>query len=262
MSYLIYGQPDFQSALFIQGFVPQSFTNTTMVIGPGSARSLNSDWVIEYSGNIPNEPGNITIDTTNVGINGVFPLPLSAITPVSSIASGRVYIIGDSSGKNLPGAIIATADTDFVPDGYDMYTQIGLAFVNSSGNLVPYICTGNYNTKEIMFADGVLALNAGAASTITTVSLAFLPSDCVSSVNLLYTFTPASAADSASLIPFGLTSGSKYPVEIKAAAAAAQTGNLSMPVGDNSDVAAIRYLVSGSDTLSLWVAGFQFTTPI
>ena len=265
MAFDVYGLPDYQSGLFLQGFIPQSFTNTTMVIGPGSARSITSDWVIEYPGNVPNQPGDITINTAVIGANGVFPLALSTITPGSSIAGAPVYLIGDSSGKNVPGCVIATAAVGFVPSGYDMFVQIGLAFINSSGNLVPYICNGWYNDKQIMFADAVEILAAGASETIATVDISFLPANCIGNVNLLYTFTPGAAADTASLIPLGLTSTSKYPVEIKAAAALAQTGNFTMQVGSDAaegNVAAIRYLVSGSDTLSLWVSGFQFTVPL
>jgi hypothetical protein len=275
MSYpSIYGAADFQTNLWVQGFLPTSFTNTTAVFGPGSARSLNSDWVIQYPGLVPNVPGNITINTAVVGPNGTYPGTIAAITPGSGVQLAPVYLISNSAGttdgglnpgSKGPALVIATAATGFVPPGYDMYVCVGFVIVaTSTGYLVPYAMSGNFNARSVMLQDAQSVLSAGAVVGPTAVSLSLLTplATAIQNVALLYTFTPNSAADVATLIPYGLTSATKAPVQVKASGSAAVTGNVVLPVGLNAGVPTVNYgLTSTSDALSLWISGFTFNLP-
>lgn len=273
----IYGPANFQSPAFLQGIKPTSFTNTTAVYSVGSARAFTNDWVMEYPGTIANLPGSITINTATIGINGCYPLALSAVTPVGGLAFVPVYFCGSSSGttdgslsplNGAPGLVIATSSTGFAPPGYEVFRQVGFVLVNSTGNLVPYAMGGNYLDRTVILQDAQQTLSAGAVVGPTKVDLILgtsgsnLPSASISAVNLLYTFTPNNAADVATLIPHGLTSGSKAPIEIKTNGTAAVTGNVQIVPGNDAGICAVDYgLTSTSDSLSLWIAGFTFSAP-
>jgi hypothetical protein len=269
MSINYYGPADYSGYLFVQGFQPAVTSNTTMTFAAGSASAYTNGFVMQYPGNIPNLPGNITVNTANIGLNGVFPVALAAVTPESGWAVLPVYLVANSSGTtdgNLngtvaPGIVIGTGAA-FLPAGFDSYLQIGIAIIDSSGNLVPYVQNGSGVEREICFHDGQQILNAGASGTYAKVDITLLPEDNITAVNFAYAFTPGAAADTASIAPWGLTVSSRAPVVIKAAAAVAIDGVFTMAVGDDAGVAAIQYVVSGTDTLSLWVSGFRYCLPL
>lgn len=274
----LYSPANFSGFAFVQGFRPESFTSTTAVFGPGSVRGFANDLIIEYTGFGNNLPSQITINAAIVGPNGCFPNALSAVTPAGGLALVPVYAVGNSGGTSggslsnsagvVAALVIGTAATGFIPAGYDTARIVGYVVVNSSGALVPYAMSGNYNSRSLMLQDAALILSAGAATTATKVDLILgasggaLPFQAIGNVNILYSFTPNSAADIASLIPHGLTSASKAPVEIKTNGTVIVTGNVSMPAGNDAGTAAIDYLVtSASDSLSLWVSGFDISIP-
>jgi hypothetical protein len=279
----IYQPANYGSSAFIQGFLPQSWTNTTVVYGPGSARAYCSDWILEYPANIAGAPGTITINTATVGLNGTYPGTIASITPTTGVHLARVYAVGNSSGTTdgslsnntnvIPALVIATATTGFVPPGNDMFREVGFVLVNSSGNLVPYAMNGNYQYRSVMLQDALEILTAGVATTPTKVDVAigtltspsttyYLPSSIVHNIDIAYDYTPNSATDVLSLIPFGLTSATRAPVIIKTNGTALVKGNLTMPVGNDSGNAAINYsTTSGSDSANLWLAGFDYNLP-
>jgi hypothetical protein len=279
----IYQPANYGSFGFIEGFLPQSWTTTTAVYGAGSARAYCSDWVLEYPSNIAGAPGNITINTAVIGLNGCYPNPISAVTPSTGIQLVPVYAVGNSSGTTdgslnsntnvIPALVIATAATGFVPAGNDMFRQVGFVLVNTSGQLVPYAMNGNYANRTVTLQDGIEFLTGGAVAGPTTVPIAigtltspsttyYLPYGIVKNVNIGYAFTPNAAADVASLIPYGLTSGTRAPVIIKASAAVQVEGNVIMAVGNDLGNAAVNYsLTSTSDVLSLWLSGFDYNLP-
>ncbi len=267
---------------FVQGFSPLTFTTTTMTVSAGAARAITNEWVLEYPGNIPNVPGFLTVSISTLGVGGCYPV-LPTAPASGKLAMYPLYIVGNSSGTTggslnanvVPGLVIATADQGFIPYPNDVAQCIGFVLLNDAGQLVPYSINGPYNNRQVMLQDAMPILVAGAVVGPTVVPITFgvstggnLLAKYVSSVNLLYAFTPNAAADIATLIPTGLTSASVAPVEIKTNGTAAVRGNVIMPVGTTTvggvtGVAAVSYgLTSTSDSLSLWLSGFAFNPPI
>jgi hypothetical protein len=290
MDLSIYQPANLTSLAFIQSFLPTSFTATTVVFSQGAARSYASDWVMDYTGTIQGLPGEITVDVTTIGVNGCFPVALSAVTPSAGFAVLPVFAVGNSSGVTngsldplntiVPGLVVSTTGYDatsglpnpgFVPAGYDSYRFVGIVVIDDTGALIPYAMNGSYNSRQVMFKDALQVLSAGALVGPTKVDLrlgdptngGILPSSIVQSVNILAEFTNNTADDTAYLIPFGLTSTSQPPIMLKGSANTVPVwSNVVMAVGNDSGIAAIDYSVSATDcTLSLWLAGFTFNPP-
>ncbi len=258
----IYTQPNFGTPYFVQGFKKLNINSTQLILGKGSARAITNDWVIEWTGTIPNQAAYLLLDTSDIGVNGCYPLGISAVTPVSGINIAPVYIIGDTTGKNLPALILATAATGFVPEGYDVYAQVAIAIIDNAGLLLDYQSNGQYSRRSIMLEDAVQVLTAGNATTATSVELP-ISSELAVTVNLMYVFTPSAATSIASLIPTGLASATTSPVQIKTNGTVVVRGNVVMPTGDDAGAAAVDYLVSaGADALDLYVAGFDIDLPL
>lgn len=272
--------PYFTTYAFVQGYKIQSFDSaTTVTFGQGGARALENDAGIVYDGSINSVPGNIQVDISTVGLNGCYPLAISAVTPVSGIAILPVYAVMNTSGTTggslnpqiVPGLVVATARTGFLPAGFDAFRQVGIIIIDSTGSLVKFASTGNYNSRHIMLNNAIQVLTGGT-STGAEVILDLLPFNSTSYVNLLYTFTPAAATDVASLIPMGLDVSTQSPVEIKTNGTVAVTGNVIMPIGKHvvsnptypvdSEVASVYYGVTSSSPLSLWIAGFGLELPL
>lgn len=267
----IYTTPDFTTTAFVQGFKPEAFTDTTITFGPGSARALNNTWIMEYPSNIPNVPGEITVNTAVQGVNGCWPLPIASVVPESGFIILPVYIIGNSSGTTSgslnaniePAMIIATAATNFVLPGYNVYRQIGIVVLDSSGNLVPYGMQGDYETRTVTLAQAQAFLTGGNATSRTQISISFLPYNMVKSINVLYTYTPANVINVATMAPAGAPTLTPAPIQVRNSAAAQANGNFQMAAGqDSSGNCAIEYSVTGAgDALSLFLAGFEFNMP-
>lgn len=148
--------PYFGAAPFVSGFemsMTQAFTDVrTFNLQPGSARALTSDYVISYQPQMTSGlPYQITVDTETVGINGCFPYSLEALG-LSNNTIFPVYIVGNISGVGIPtgapsvGAIVATSDA-FLPPGYEVYQRVGLVFINTALDIIPWIQEGNLNDR-------------------------------------------------------------------------------------------------------------------
>jgi hypothetical protein len=264
---------------YVAGFEMAVTGLTTFTIQPGCARDVATPSNIPYPPINAAAPGIITVDVstifvppnqldangnpvtpTPVGFGGCFPLPLSQAGLAGNNTVMPVFAIGASDGT-LPTAAIVPTNSAFLPAGYNTFARIGYVFINGTTfQIIPAIQTGHYERREYQFANAVVALTAGAAGTATLVDLTSgngLVPPGVSEVNLSALFTPGAAADQARLNAAGQTS-TTYPVVLQGSAALATQVSVSMLPGIDATTgdAGVNYLVTGADTLSLWVAGF------
>jgi hypothetical protein len=276
----IYTSPDFSSSPFVVSFTPTAWTATSVILSVGSARATTSSWVAQWPGTIANLPAQIVVPTTTIasfGHSGVS--PVSIVAPSNGLLMLPMYICdsttqttdGSLNSQVQPVVVIATA-ANFVPNGYDAFKQIGFVLVNTSGQLVPFVTTGNYNERYISLQDAQLTLSAGVATVQTTVPLVlgasapFLLNGGITKVDLLVEYTPTSAASILQLVPTGLTPATTFPYQLKTNGTAAVHEMISMPVGQVSEsnvlVPAIDYKTSSSsDSVTLYISGFTYSIP-
>lgn len=281
----IYQPANYGSSAFVQGFLPQSWTNTTVVYGPGSARAYTSDWILEYPSNIAGAPGTITINTAVVGLNGTYPGTIASITPTTGVYMAPVYAVGNSSGTTdgslvstnnvIPALVIATASTGFVPAGNDMFRQVGFVFINSSGNLVPYAMSGHYQNRTVTLQDAILVLNGGAVIGPTKVDMQigtlsspstnyYLPYSSTKALNLRVAFTNNTNDDTGFIVPHGLTVASIPPTLFQGPVntVIATYSSVVIAPGNDAGNCAVDYSVSATDcAMSIWLAGFDYNLP-
>ncbi len=260
-----YGLSDFGSGIFVQGFIPVFFTSDNKVLfSVGSCRAMKTDWVINYNAGIPNAPGLITVDANTIGVNGCYPRPLSAVVPVSGYQFVGVYAVGDASGKNIPGLVIATSiDTatialgqDLLPPGYDQFNLIGFVVVDSTGTLMPYVQGGVLSRRRVTFRDAIPLLVNGNSVTPAQVFAPELFGFPPASAFFRYSFTPAAAGNVVQINIGDMVSLSEAPIVIQSPAAATSQGVFDIALG----VAySFNYSVtSASDSLSIWLCGIEY----
>ncbi len=185
---------------YVNGLEMAWATTTTFTIAAGSAR--NSSNLNDITLNAP-----VTILSTRVGVNGV---DLAAVAASTMYA---VYLIGDST-KYMPSAAILTlainagtglvATAPSLPSGYDMYRRIGYVKSDGSSLFLKFWQYGHANEKG-MYYDTPIATAAitTSADTYQNQSLvAGIPPIACETV-LKITFTPETASDIATFVPYG-----------------------------------------------------------
>ena len=118
----------------------------------------------------------VTVDITASGANG--------LDTGAEANSTWYYIWAIYDGTNKRGLISASATAPTLPSGYTYKALIGAWYNDSGGNLVGGVQLG----KEFYYKAGQVVLNAGTATTETSVSLtAYVPPVTVSEVAFLHT---------------------------------------------------------------------------
>lgn len=269
--------PDFSSRPAVAGYEQEVISLTQFTMNPGCARGVTNGGLygsnlVVYPGTVAGLPGVITVDVTTVWtygatFGGAYPYAINTLGLAGNNTVFPVYAITDSSNgstngiPNNPAYVILTANVP-LPAGYDTYDRIGLIYIDGTTfNIVPWAQTGSYEKRNYQLATAVQVLTAGAANVPTLVDLTAGNGPVIPGapeVKLSALFTPTVATDTASLIATGLTSSGPYPFVIQNSAAAAAQSQVVMSPGDNpvNGNAAVDYLVSGTDTLSLWVSEF------
>jgi hypothetical protein len=274
----------FSQPAFVNGFNPIVLDQTTTVIeyGPGTAKAFNTDFVMEYPGAVPGLPGTITVNTAVVGANGVFPLSLadSNVVPDSGSVLVPVFLIGKSSGttggsldSNVAPAIVIPTRVDtttpslftgFLPEGYDTYVMVGVCVLTSTATLVPLAMGGNGFSRHVTLGSSipVATITASASGTIDLTALSYVAAS-VDTVDFLYEYTPAAAADILTFTPTGLTPATGLaPVQVKTNGTVVVRDVFTMTPGiDNSPSAlGINYtMTQTSDAVNVWVSGLRFS---
>lgn len=263
--------PDYASFPGVSGFNITITGNTTFSVSPGYARALCSDFALSFPSFAPNTPATLDVDIADTGINGCFPFSLASLSIAADTVFG-VYVIGKSSGTtggsltntaNKLAVVVATGD-NFLPEGYDSYRRIGLVCVDSATEyLLDYQQSGNGNLKTYILQDAVTVLNAGNATTKTTIDLTtgggLVVPDKNITVLLNVSITPNAAGGYVTLEPSSLTA-TPAPVQIFGSVAAQpNTSYVQMTATPNASTgnANISYYVdAGGSASTIKLVGF------
>lgn len=245
------------SPWFVQGFDILEMTGTTITMGPGITRSIQSDFIIQTSSYVPNISPFLSVDITKQGLGGWFPIFIdyTAIFP-GFLVPILIGVVGDSKGVNKPQAILFS-QIDRLPDGYDSFSIVQLTFLTSSG-IYPYLQTGSSANRVYSYGPFNVLTN-GQATGITKIDLddGGIPvGNMVKNVYFNYSFTPNASNDSA--LFYTRMSGVPASCSItKGIAAATPTkGNFMMGIQDSKG--RIYYsLTSNLDSLNLDVTGME-----
>ena len=269
--------PAFGSAPFVSGFSLAVTGNTTLTVGPGTARALCNDNIIQFPNFTAGYSGPATVDISTVGVNGCYPVSIASLGLTYNTLF-PIYAIKSSSGTGLgasnsnaggtttntySGFVVATGN-NFLPAGYDTYVRIGWCPVaQSTGYVLPFIQSGQNDEREYLYQDPVTVLSAGAATTPTEVKLSYqtgmIPAGKIQKVNLVASLSGNSSASYAYLEPYGLTAASVATTRINTPVATAVLAlNVEMVAGVSAaGDTAITYLVDNAGSaLTLQIAGF------
>lgn len=261
--------PDYQSNPFITGLEITVTGNTTFTVNSGSARALTSDFVMQYPGYLPGLPTFITADISTVGENGCFPSSIASLG-LASDTMFPVYLIANSGGttggsldSNVAPVVVVATGNNFLPAGFDAFRRIGWVYVDSgTGNLIYMAQSGKSNNREYRLNGGPVAVNAGSATTATSVDLTtgdgIIPPSSGISIILGFVLNGNAAGAYVRTFPTGHTSTS--------AMAGVITPVTSQNLGVSGEIisgvnasgnASIDYLVNNaSTTVTIVVSGF------
>lgn len=178
--------PGYQSVPFVSGFEIKYLTTTTFSVAPGCARSLCNNNIIQFQSFSATVPSSITVDITDVGVNGCYPVsidslglsdftmfPVYAITASSGVKASGVAntIAGGTTTISGPGIIVATGN-NFLPDGYDSYVRIGWVYIkDTDSTIIEMTQSGHNNERVYILSNPFAALTDGGATTATVVDL-------------------------------------------------------------------------------------------
>lgn len=248
-----------ESPWFVQGFDILEMTSTTVTLGPGSTRSNSSNFIMQIPGDAPGRAGTYTIDITKQGIGGMFPTVFNLSTlPFGNFFGFPIAVIGDSSGTN-PIEMVIMTDFKKLPEGYDSFSFVQIAYLTSSGLLQVQQSGSNGNR---LYTFGITQiLNNGTANSPTPINLfgfGVPPGKLVKNLYLNYRYTPAVSINEARLRSNLAISGSN--VIISKGNTGLQRNNIVIAPGDDGQ---IYYSLSGvGDDLDLWISGIEIEIPL
>src|SRR3990167_828714 len=175
------------------------------------------------------------------GINGLDTGSLGASTWY------YLYLIGDSSGRNVVGTILsANSSTPVLPFGYDLYKLIGYCLTDGSSEFLSLFITGDGESRVHNWQSEISVLSAGTATTLTAIDLSTaVPLLDSSLVTVDVSFTPNTAGDSVMLVAGNSlsTAGARLSGVV---ATKAQIAQLQVVASDVSDVSTINYINSAA----------------
>lgn len=263
--------PSFQSFPGVSGFELSVVDGTHLNLLPGFAKSLTSDFSLQYPAFAQNQPSSITIDTSVIGAGGCFPVSLQNAGMTADTVFG-VYVIdnqdGVSSGQpygteQVPSAIIATGN-NFLPYNYTAYRRVGLVYVDhTTFQIIPMIQIGSDNDREYILQDPLTAVT-GSATSATEVDLTanagVVPPNVYSRVNFNLSLAAFAAGSYVEIEPVNFTAASVVPTKFEGNVASTTTAvNIEMICGLDATTnnAAIKYLVDNAgSTATISVCGF------
>lgn len=249
----IYNLPIF----YVSGMTPSVATNTTLSIASGICR----DQADAIDINIGDYFGAQTSTTVNGGTTGLNALDTSTLAASTVYA---LWAIADAANYNVSGFLLSTSLTAPVvpkgifPSGYGNLRLVKYAITDATVHFIPMKASGNGNSTTYTLDAPVRVLNAGTATTQTTIDL----TSCVPAVDGILaivgtTFTPAAASHTGTLCTSGGTIANSHFITTGQVTSVAITQTFTIPVTLISGAPKIDYiLTNGSDTLSVYVIGF------
>jgi hypothetical protein len=236
---------------YIKGLTADFATVTTLTLNIGACSDSNNliDIVV---------PTAITISGTAQGVNGI---DAAAVLTASSIY--YVFVIGDSSGFNLPAGLISLSPTaPKLPSGYDSFRMVDIKATNSVPNFILSYTNGQYEDREFIYDAPVSVLASGGDASFTAVSLANVVAPIgTPMVRFIASIIPVAstgAGDSITLRPTGSAS-SGFAVLSGGIVSKGQVADLEcIAFLDSGDQSVDYVLTDSGDVGALWVKSYTY----
>lgn len=251
-----------QPNLYVNGLMisnDATAPDTVLNISAGICRDSNNEIDINL-GNYLNLSGigsanaSTSVNTDVVGFNGID----TGVLQASKVY--YVFVIADSSNKNLPGALVSlSATAPVLPFGYDSIRLIGYMVTDSSADFLLCINSGNGNARLFTYDVPIAtAVTAGNSATYADVALGtFVPAVANLPVLIECDWTANAAADTLALHARNATGDTvKYIAPVAGATAHTLVRDYVQAQLD-SGLPEIQYKVSAG-TVAINVAGFQY----
>ncbi len=232
--------------LYINGMGLNYVGNTTFTVNSGACRDNTNSVDISVTA---------TTTTVNTAVNGLNGLDTGSLAASTWY---YVYAIMDTTFNNPSGFILSiSASSPTLPGNYQAYRFIGTILTDSSSYIIKFTQIGNGQSREYFWDTAISVLSGGADTSYTAVTLTTgVPPIANTAVNLNASFTPAVAADIASLRPTGSSATTVLTIS-GVVAAKAQLMQVRLLSAIASSVSKIDYLVTDSGALTLLVLGYS-----
>src|ERR1700690_4190577 len=132
--------------IYANGCLPSWVSTTEIMVSAGQLRDLSNvnDIVV---------PSALTVNATVSGAGGV------DIGAIGSDSLYTVYVIGSSSGRADPAAIISLSQAGpLLPVNYDMWLMVGHVYTGGLTHILPFTVTGNGLVREFKLDTPVVLL--------------------------------------------------------------------------------------------------------
>lgn len=257
--------------LYISGMNLSVASTTVIAIAPGQCRDSNDN--IDMPIGFPDLQGNVAPAIlfnafqpplfVNSAVNGANGLDTGTLAASTNYA---VYVIGDSRGyKPVAGLLSLTSNAfPLLPFGYDSYRLVGFADTDGSTHFTAAGILNAVNLKAFYLSPEVSVLSGGTSTTFAAIDLSSaIPT--TTDVNVIafldVSFTPAAAGDTVQFRPTGSSATAGLNTIVGATAHIPQQQYLQVICGVGASKPEIDYKVtSGSDSVTVLVAGYSFTT--
>jgi hypothetical protein len=202
------------------------------------------------------------INSANKGLNGIDIGTIAASTVYS------VYLVSDPVTYLPTGAMISVANGvttfPYMPFGYSAYRRIGFVTTDASSHFLKGYWTDDSSSSRLFMYDAPQASNitAGASASYVPANLIHLVPNLNNVPVWIYSvFTPGAASDTLKMQPANATGDAvTITAQVTSVVVTSNSLVLSQPVSISSVISpAINYKVSGTDTVAIDVAGYQFT---
>lgn len=253
----VYGIP----FLYMQGLQVSYGGNTTLTVGAGQCKD-STDSIDLVIGSAPLNGLSVSAPiTVNAAIKGYNGLDTGSLANSTWYA---LYIIGDSSYRNPPGAILTLASNSvpLLPAGYDSYRLRYYVLTNTSAQFIQFYMIGSAAKVKNVWDSSVSVLTNGGAVTFTEVELhTCVPPVPSALVKFTASYRPSVISNQFYLRPAG--SAATTGAVTASAVALADTQILQLDclaLFDSIDSRVeIDYLVQSGDQLSLAVNSYEIT---
>lgn len=168
-----------------------------------------------------------------------------------------VFVIADSTKYRPTGLLLSASETaPTMPAGYDILRRIGYARTDGSARILKFYQCGNAGMRKYVLDVPLSVLSGGSSATFAAVDLSTaIPAIRNCLVGLQVSYTPAIAANAATIRPSGSASTAAVDISgvVAAKAQLMQVEAMSLLI---SGVPKVDYKVTASDALSLSVISF------
>jgi hypothetical protein len=228
---------------------------TTLRVQPALCRNSTNLVDINLGNYFETGATNTTVDAETNGANGL---------DTGSLANNTWYalfIIGSSTNSATPSLLLsASVSSPLLPDGFDCFRRIGWARTNGSAEILKFLQTGSGGKEYYQWDVPINVLSAGSSATFATVSLASAVPPQTTPVHINISYTPAAAANTASIRPSGSSAAAgSTPIVVKGTTngVAIHYPTTTINPAEVDDVIELEYIVTASDALTIDVAGFE-----